>query len=250
MITKIILLKQIGLLKIEKGEFVMKKILFVLSVLVSFVLLGCSTPTSSSNTGEKPKEEKPAEKTPEKTPQTPQQPATPTQPQNPETPAQPEAPAQPETPQVPEDKSPFEYVKPDCVNLADYTYVGDYIFADTMNFAEWKYSNAETEYRLAFEKVARVKNDNPDTRISRCNHNDPDTEISVIKATRYKIYVKTSIVVSTSIGNNCFNNYSEYYYNGNYDGTVFRVKKLSDNTFEIACRYETYSDVMNNYVAY
>lgn len=155
-----------------------------------------------------------------------------------------------ETPAVQEDKSPYEYVKPACVNLADYTYVGDYIFADTMNFAEWKYSNSETDYRLAFEKIARVKNDNPDTRIVRCNHNDPDTEISVIKATKYKIYIKTLVVNSTTIGNNCFNNYSEYYYNGNYDGTVFRVKKISDNSFEIKCRYETYSDVMNNYVAY
>ena len=86
------------------------------------------------------------------------------------------------------DKSPYEYVKPDCVNLADYTYVGDYIFADTMNFAEWKYSNSETDYRLAFEKIARVKNDNPDTRIRRCNHSTPDVEIYIEKATKYKIY--------------------------------------------------------------
>lgn len=227
----------------------MKKILFVLPVLVSFVLLGCSTPTSSSNTGEKPKEEKTAGNTPEQTPQTPQQPETPTQPQQPTTPTQPETPAQPETPQVSEDKSPFEYVKPDCVNLADYTYVGDYIFADTMNFAEWKYSNAETEYRLAFEKVARVRNDNPATRIVRVNHNEPDVEISIIKATRYKIYVKTTIVEAATIGTNFFNNYLDDI-NGNYDGTVFRVKKLSNDTFEIKCRYETYSDVLNNYVAY
>ena len=39
----------------------MKKYLVVLSVLMSFVVLGCSNPTSSSNSGEKPKEEKPAE---------------------------------------------------------------------------------------------------------------------------------------------------------------------------------------------
>ena len=154
----------------------------------------------------------------------------------------------------PVDKSPYEYVKPAAVNLADYTYVGDYIFADTMNFAEWKYSSAtdsNTEpYLLAFEKIARVKNDNPDTRIIRYNHNNPDTEVPVIKATKYKIYVKTSVVDTTNIGDNCFNNYSEYYYNGNYDGTVVCVKKISDNTFEIKCRYETYSDIMNNYVAY
>ena len=225
----------------------MKKILFVLSVLVSFVLLGCSTPTSSSNTGEKPKEEKTAGNTPEQTPQTPQQPETPTQPQQPTTPTQPEAPAQPETPQVPEDKSPFEYVKPDCVNLADYTYVGDYIFADTMNFAEWKYSNAETEYRLAFEKVARVRNDNPDTRIVRCNHNDYETEISVIKATRYKIYVKTNVIenaTSAVIVTLWIKPTVD-----TYDGTRIMIKKLSDNSFQIKDVNDPV-DTLTNYVAY
>ena len=198
----------------------MKKIIFVLSLL-TIMVVGCSNPTNT---------ETPEEKKAEQTPETPGTPSTPAQP--------------------PEDKSPFEYVKPACVNLADYTYVGDYIFADTMNFAEWKYSNSDTDYLLAFEKIARVKNDNPDTRIIRYNHNNPDTEVPVIKATKYKIYVKTSVVNTTNIGDYSFNNYSEYYYNGNYDGTVFCVKKISDNTFEIKCRYETYSDVMNNYVAY
>ena len=164
-------------------------------------------------------------------------------------PTNPEQPTEPQTPVVPEDKSPFEYVKPACVNLADYTYVGDYIFADTMNFAEWKYSNSETDYRLAFEKIARVKNDNPDTRIIRYNHNNPDTEVTVIKATKYKIYVKTSVVNTTNIGDDSFNNYGENI-NGNYDGSVFRIKKVSDNTFEIKCRYENCSEVLNNYVAY
>lgn len=297
----------------------MKKILFVLSVILMLVVAACSTPTADTGNKETQNVNKPANDTPNtpapqqpetpaqpqtptqpetpaqpQTPSQPQQPQTPTQPEQPPAPQQPQAPTQPEqppapesqpenedsdeeetqeeteqggeseeeteqeeseeetpeeTPQVPEDKSPFEYVKPACVNLADYTYVGDYIFADTMNFAEWKYSNAETEYRLAFEKVARVKNDNPETRIVRVNHNEPDTEISVIKATRYKIYVKTTIVEATTIGTNCFTNYLDNI-SGNYDGTVFRVKKLSNNTFEIMCRYETYSDVLNNYVAY
>lgn len=118
-----------------------------------------------------------------------------------------------------------------------------------MNFAEWKYSNSETDYLLAFEKIARVKNDNPDTRIVRCNHNDPDTEIPVIKATKYKIYVKTSVVDATNINDNCFNNYRGNV-DDNYDGSVFRVEKLSSNTFEIVCRYENCSEVLNNYVAY
>ena len=149
----------------------------------------------------------------------------------------------------PVDKSPYEYVKPATVNLADYTYVGDYVFADTMNFAEWKYSNSQTDYLLAFEKIARVKNDNPSTRIVRCEHNTPDVEIPVIKATKYKIYIKTSVVDATNINDNCFNNYRGNV-DDNYDGSVFRVEKLSSDTFEIVCRYETYSEVMNNYVSF
>ena len=228
----------------------MKKIIFVLP-LMAMMVVGCSNPT---NTVIIPPDvpttepETPATVEPE-APVTPAQPETPSQPETPAT-TEPEQPAEPQTPTVPEDKSPYEYVKPDCVNLADYTYVGDYIFADSMNFAEWKYSNSETGYLLAFEKIARVKNDNPDTRIRRCNHSTPDVEIYIEKATKYKIYVKTSVVNNTNIGDNCFNNYSEYYYNGNYDGTVFRIRKVSDDTFEIKCRYETYSEVMNNYVAY
>lgn len=177
----------------------MKKILFVLSVLASLVVVGCSNPAATDS--------------------------------------------------FVEDKSPFEYVKPASVNLADYTYVGDYIFADTMNFAEWKYSSATENYLLAFEKIARIKNDNPATRIIRYNHNNPNTEVPVIKATKYKIYVKTSVVNNTSVGGYSFNNYSENL-NGNYDGSVFCIKKVSDNTFEIICRYENCSEVLNNYVAY
>ncbi len=231
----------------------MKNILFVLSVLTMVMVVGCSNPTNTTIPVIVPpvvpttEPETPATVEPE-APVTPAQPETPSQPETPAT-TEPEQPTEPQTPAIPEDRSPFEYVKPDCVNLADYTYVGDYIFADTMNFAEWKYSNSETEYRLAFEKIARVKNDNPDTRIVRVNHNEPDTEVPVIKATKYKIYVKTSVVEATTIGTNCFTNYLDNI-SGNYDGTVFRVKKLSNNTFEIMCRYETYSDVMNNYVAY
>ena len=183
----------------------MKKIIFVLSVLVMLVAVSCSNPSmaveSSSSSS---------------------------------TPAP--------------DKSPYEYVKPDCVNLADYTYVGDYIFADTMNFAEWKYSNSETDYLLAFEKIARVKNDNPATRIIRCNHNDPDTEISVIKATKYKIYVKTSVVESKSVNQFVFNTYFSGITDG-YDGTKIRIVKESDTTFTIDAA-EVSSNVLNNYVAY
>lgn len=227
----------------------MKKILFVLSVLTMVMVVGCSNPTNPviiPPVVPTTEPETPATVEPE-APVTPAQPETPSQPETPAT-TEPEQPAEPQTPVVPEDKSPFEYVKPDCVNLADYTYVGDYIFADTMNFAEWKYSNSETEYRLAFEKIARVKNDNPTTRIIRYNHNDPDTEIPVIKATKYKIYVKTSVVESVSNGQSVFSIWFGTL-EESYDGTNMQIIKVSDNTFKIVVNGDT-SEKLNNYVAY
>ena len=227
----------------------MKKILFVLSVLTMVMVVGCSNPTNTviiPPVVPTTEPETPATVEPE-TPVTPAQPETPSQPETPAT-TEPEQPTEPQTPVVPEDKSPYEYVKPDCVNLADYTYVGDYIFADTMNFAEWKYSNSETDYRLAFEKIARVKNDNPATRIIRYNHNDPDTEIPVIKATKYKIYVKTSVVESVSNGQSVFSIWFGTL-EESYDGTNMQIRKVSDNTFTIVVNGDT-SEKINNYVAY
>ena len=147
----------------------------------------------------------------------------------------------------PEDKSPYEYVKPDCVNLDDYTYVGDYIFADTMNFAEWKYSNAETDYTLAFEKIARVKNDNPSTRLYRCNHYTLD-EILAEKATKYRIYIKTISVINIEDGNYVF---STWFGNleESYDGTRMLITKISDNVFRINVNGDS-SEVLNDYVEY
>ena len=226
----------------------MKKILFVLP-LMAMMVVGCSNPTNTviiPPVVPTTEPETPATVEPE-APVTPAQPETPSQPETPAT-TEPEQPTEPQTPVVPEDKSPFEYVKPDCVNLADYTYVGDYIFADTMNFAEWKYSNSETDYRLAFEKIARVKNDNPATRIIRYNHNDPDTEIPVIKATKYKIYVKTSVVESVSNGQSVFSIWFGTL-EESYDGTNMQIRKVSDNTFKIVVNGDT-SEKINNYVAY
>ena len=227
----------------------MKKILFVLSVLTMVMVVGCSNPTNTviiPPVVPTTEPETPATVEPE-APVTPAQPETPSQPETPAT-TEPEQPAEPQTPTVPEDKSPYEYVKPDCVNLADYTYVGDYIFADTMNFAEWKYSNSETDYLLAFEKIARVKNDNLATRIIRYNHNDPDTEIPVIKATKYKIYVKTSVVESVSNGQSVFSIWFGTL-EESYDGTNMQIRKVSDNTFKIVVNGDT-SEKINNYVAY
>ena len=225
----------------------MKKILFVLS-LVAMMVVGCSNPTNTviiPPVVPTTEPETPAAVEPE-APVTPAQPETPTQPETPAT-TEPEQPTEPQTPVTPEDKSPYEYVKPDCVNLADYTYIGDYIFADTMNFAEWKYSNSETDYRLAFEKIARVKNYNPATRIVRYNHNDPDTEIPVIKATKYKIYVKTSVVEATANNGNFINAFVQGI-TETYDGTRIKIRKISETEFQI-----TTNELIGNisdYVAY
>lgn len=178
----------------------MKKIIFVLSVLVMLVAVSCSNPSmaveSSSSSS---------------------------------TPAP--------------DKSLYEYVKPDCVNLADYTYVGDYIFADSMNFAEWKYSNSETDYLLTFEKIARVKNDNVSTQMLRCWHNT-GVDFNVVKATKYKVYVKTS-VISAAANNEVIINTHNKTLAETYDGTPIKITKV-DNDLDVRFFDGNNSD----YVAY
>lgn len=232
----------------------MKKIIFVLPLLAMMVV-GCSNPTNTETPEEKKTVQTPVE-TPQEpeTPSEPEIPETPVVPEEPETPVQPEQPqeleepAEPETsPASVEDKSPYEYVKPACVNLEDYTYVGDYIFADTMNFAEWKYSNAETEYLLAFEKIARVKNDNPDTRLLRWEHLTT-TEANTTKATKYKIYAKTSVVDSTNIPGAILNNILANTWEEIYDGTRLSIIKESATTFTIAG--DANPSVLTDYVAY
>lgn len=224
----------------------MKKILFVLSVLTMIMVVGCSNPTNTviiPPVVPTTEPETPATVEPE-APVTPAQPETPSQPETPAT-TEPEQPAEPQTPVVPEDKSPFEYVKPDCVNLADYTYVGDYIFADSMNFAEWKYSNSETGYLLAFEKIARVKNDNISTQILRCWH-DTLVDFNVVKATKYKIYVKTS-VISAAANNEVIINTLNKTLAETYDGTQIKITKV-DNDLDV--RFFDGSRNSSDYVAY
>ena len=224
----------------------MKKILFVLSVLTMVMVVGCSNPTNTviiPPVVPTTEPETPATVEPE-APVTPAQPETPSQPETPAT-TEPEQPAEPQTPTVPEDKSPYEYVKPDCVNLADYTYVGDYIFADSMNFAEWKYSNSETGYLLAFEKIARVKNDNISTQILRCWH-DTLVDFNVVKATKYKIYVKTS-VISAAANNEVIINTHNKTLAETYDGTQIEITKV-DNDLDV--RFFDGSRNSSDYVAY
>ena len=223
----------------------MKKIIFVLP-LMAMMIVGCSNPTNTviiPPVVPTTEPETPATVEPE-APVTPAQPETPSQPETPAT-TEPEQPTEPQTPVVPEDKSPFEYVKPDCVNLADYTYVGDYIFADSMNFAEWKYSNSETGYLLAFEKIARVKNDNISTQILRCWH-DTLVDFNVVKATKYKIYVKTS-VISAAANNEVIINTHNKTLAETYDGTQIKITKV-DNDLDV--RFFDGSRNSSDYVAY
>lgn len=223
----------------------MKKIIFVLP-LMAMMVVGCSNPTNTviiPPVVPTTEPETPATVEPE-APVTPAQPETPSQPETPAT-TEPEQPTEPQTPTVPEDKSSFEYVKPDCVNLADYTYVGDYIFADSMNFAEWKYSNSETGYLLAFEKIARVKNDNISTQILRCWH-DTLVDFNVVKATKYKIYVKTS-VISAAANNEVIINTHNKTLAETYDGTQIKITKV-DNDLDV--RFFDGSRNSSDYVAY
>lgn len=223
----------------------MKKIIFVLP-LMAMMVVGCSNPTNTviiPPVVPTTEPETPATVEPE-APVTPAQPETPSQPETPAT-TEPEQPTEPQTPTVPEDKSPYEYVKPDCVNLADYTYVGDYIFADSMNFAEWKYSNSETGYLLAFEKIARVKNDNISTQILRCWH-DTLVDFNVVKATKYKIYVKTS-VISAAANNEVIINTHNKTLAETYDGTQIKITKV-DNDLDV--RFFDGSRNSSDYVAY
>ena len=213
---------------------------------MAMMVVGCSNPTNTfiiAPVVPTTEPETPATVEPE-TPVTPAQPETPSQPETPAT-TEPEQPTEPQTPTVPEDKSSFEYVKPDCVNLADYTYVGDYIFADSMNFAEWKYSNSETGYLLAFEKIARVKNDNISTQILRCWH-DTLVDFNVVKATKYKIYVKTS-VISAAANNEVIINTHNKTLAETYDGTQIKITKV-DNDLDV--RFFDGSRNSSDYVAY
>ena len=93
----------------------------------------------------------------------------------------------------PEDKSPYEYVKPSCVDLEnDYTLVGVTIFSDLMNFTDWKYSNSANGYMLAFKKVARVKCTATRGEI-RFNKFTLE-QFDMMVGTKYEVYLKNSLI--------------------------------------------------------
>lgn len=183
----------------------MKKIIFVLPLLAMMVV-GCSNPTNTETP-----EEKKTVQTPVETPQEPETPSepeiptepevpeTPVEPEEPETPVQPEQPQQPETPQEPEepvvqeDKSPYEYVLPTGVSYNDYTYVGDYIFSDLVNFTQCDWFNntefSTYNYFMVLKKKARVQYTGNGTPYELYDW-DTDTYPTLNKGTRYEIYLK------------------------------------------------------------
>lgn len=157
------------------------------------------------------------------------------------------------------DKSPYEYVLPENVDLNDYTYVGDYVFADSMNFAEWRFSNgsafSEFGYFMVFEKISRVRNDNPATQLIRVNHYTMEP-VSTVKATKYKVYLKKAYIEYRKVtpyegraNDLFFVNYLVDPENNMYDGSAFTVKKLDDTytSFEII---ENWGGNPSDYVAY
>lgn len=157
------------------------------------------------------------------------------------------------------DKSPYEYVLPENVDLNDYTYVGDYVFADSMNFAEWKFANgsafSEFGYFMVFEKISRVRNDNPATQLIRVNHYTMEP-VSTVKATKYKVYLKKAYIEYRKVtpyegrtNDLFFVNYLVDPENNMYDGSAFTVKKLDDTytSFEII---ENWGGNPSDYVAY
>lgn len=143
----------------------MKKIIFVLPLLVMMVV-GCSNPTNT----ETPEEEKTVQ--------------TPANPQTPSTP--------------PEDKSPYEYVLPNGVDYNDYTYVGDYVFSDMYDFANCVWfngtANSEYGYFIVLEKIARVRYNGEDSGILYLYDWDTGDEIAFEKGTSYKVYLKPEYI--------------------------------------------------------
>jgi len=101
-----------------------------------------------------------------------------------------------------EDKSPYEYVLPSGVDYADYTYVGDYIFSDVMNFTEWKFTNGEANseygYFMVLEKKCRVQLEEGKRGFYRY---DPKTNVDfeMKVGTKYKVYLKNTYLSEKTV---------------------------------------------------
>ena len=143
----------------------MRNILFVLSVLATMVVVGCSTPTTDNSVEEE------TVATTETTTTTTTEPV--------------------------EDKSPFEYVLPQGVDYEDYTYIGDYVFSDMYDFANCVWfngtANSEYGYFIVLEKIARVQYSGSGTPHQLYDW-DNDTYPFMVKGTSYKVYLKPEYI--------------------------------------------------------
>lgn len=108
-----------------------------------------------------------------------------------------------------EDKSPFEYVLPNDVNIEeDYTYIGDVIFGDLMDFNKWIYTNPSlvesddpyygiTKPVIVLEKIARVNAKYPEDSTKLIKEFNGTDNVDCLKATTYKLYILKSIATDT-----------------------------------------------------
>ena len=108
-----------------------------------------------------------------------------------------------------EDKSPFEYVLPNDVNIEeDYTYIGDVIFGDLMDFDKWIYTNPSlvesddpyygiTKPVIVLEKIARVNAKYPEDSTKLIKEFNGTDNVDCLKATTYKLYILKSIATDT-----------------------------------------------------
>lgn len=108
-----------------------------------------------------------------------------------------------------EDKSPFEYVLPNDVNIEeDYTYIGDVIFGDLMDFNKWIYTNPSlvesddpyygiTKPVIVLEKIARVNAKYPEDSSKLIKEFNGTDNVDCLKATTYKLYILKSIATDT-----------------------------------------------------
>ncbi len=144
-----------------------------------------------------------------------------------------------------EDKSPFEYVLPNDVNIEeDYTYIGDVIFGDLMDFDKWIYTNPSlvesddpyygiTEPVIVLEKIARVNAKYPEDSSKLIKEFNGTDNVDCLKATTYKLYILKTIATDTenktlwfNPSNNTVINTGSESISGKYrvDGNIITIK--------------------------
>jgi len=154
-----------------------------------------------------------------------------------------------------EDKSPFEYVLPNDVNIEeDYTYVGDVIFGDLMDFDKWIYTNPSlvesddpyygiTKPVIVLEKIARVNAKYPEDSSKLIKEFNGTDNVDCLKATTYKLYILKSIATDTedktlwfNPSNNTVINTGSESITGKYrvDGSIISIKyNINLNKYKI-----------------